>query len=199
MFTGIIRHVGSIASTAKEGSQAVVLTIKTPLAGQLREGDSVAVNGTCLTVLAATKKDWQARLMAETLQKTNLGNLKKGSVVNLEQPLRLNDTLDGHFVQGHVDGVGVVIGSKPVGDDRVFTIKPPSFLLPFFIPKGSVSLDGVSLTVVEVLQNSFTVSLMPYTLEQTIFSEVKTGYKINIEVDMIGKYVQRFTNFRHRR
>ena len=199
MFTGIIRQLGIISDIKNVSSQEVLLTITSPLSSQLHEGDSVAVNGVCLTVLSFNDTSWQARLMAETLSRTNLGALTPGSTVNLEQPLQLTQLLDGHLVQGHVDGVGDVLAITAVGDDRVFTIKPPENLLPYFIPKGSVALDGVSLTIVDVMTDTFTVSMMPYTLANTHLGKTSVGYKTNIEVDMIGKYVKRFVDFEHRR
>lgn len=188
MFTGIIRVVGTIQSVIDE-SHAKHLIIAAPAMNRLQPGDSLALNGACLTVLSTKSGTLEFRLMAETLKKTNLGTLQAGDKVNLEQPLAVGDTLDGHFVQGHIDGVAKVTAITTVGDDKIFTCAPPPSLIPYLIPKGSVTLDGVSLTVVDVTENSFTVSLMPYTLAHTTFGTVSPGYRANIEVDMLGKYV----------
>ncbi len=193
MFTGIIRELGRISDQDSSGD-GNVLTISRPASFKdLREGDSVAVNGVCLTVLTTTAATWQVRLMHETIAKTNLGELSKGSVVNLERPVAAGERFDGHFVQGHVDGVTEVVEITAVGDDRVMRFAPPAPLLPYFIPKGSVALDGVSLTIVDVLPDSFTVSFMPYTLEKTTFGATKMKDRVNVEVDMIAKHIARLT------
>lgn len=172
----------------KDGARMLIIT--TPLSKQLRAGDSVAVNGVCLTVLGASSQQWRARLMAETLAKTNLGDLAVNETVNLEPPLKAGQALDGHLVQGHVDGVCEITDIEKVGDDCIFTFQPPPALLPQLITKGSVSLDGVSLTVVHVSNQDFTVSMMPYTLQMTTFGKRSIHDRVNIEVDMIGRYVQ---------
>lgn len=192
MFTGIIRHLGIIDSVEKELGTAT-LTISTPLSNDLQEGDSVAVNGVCLTVLSHTEDTWQLRLMKETLKKTNLSAISRQDVVNLERPLAIGERLDGHFVQGHVDGVCTIEKITEVNNDRIFTFRPPAELLTYLIPKGSIALDGVSLTIVDVTSDTFTVSIMPYTLEHTTFGKRKAGDTINMEVDMMSKYVKRFT------
>lgn len=194
MFTGIIREMGTITAIAREEARqdpfnGVLLTITSSSAATLVPGDSMAVNGVCLTVLSHTNDTWQARLMAETLQRTNLGALTIGSLVNLERPLAVGQTLDGHFVQGHVDARCQVTAIASAGDDKIFTFLPPPALLPYIVPKGSVALDGVSLTVVALTDDSFTISFMPYTLEHTTFGTATEGYQANLEVDMLGKYV----------
>jgi len=198
MFTGIIRYVGNITKIKSQESSSD-LVIASSLGQEVAEGDSVAVNGTCLTVLSHSKDTLTFRLMAETLKRTNLGNLKLHMAVNLERPLRPDQPLDGHFVQGHVDGLATVTNIESIGGDKIFTFKVSADLLPYLIPKGSVALDGVSLTVVDVndATHTFTVSIMPYTLEHTVFGKVEVGYHANLEVDMIGKYVRRFTDYRH--
>jgi len=188
MFTGIIRSLGKVTQVAQEDG-AVVLTVGGEVAPPLAEGDSVAVNGACLTALSVTQDSFVLRLMQETLDKTNLGDLQVGSVVNLERPLTGGQTLDGHFVLGHVDGVSEVVAITAVGEDRIFTFKPPQDLMKYLIPKGSVALDGVSLTVVDVHDDTFTVSIMPYTLQHTTFGQAAVGYQVNMEADMIAKQV----------
>lgn len=189
MFTGIIRQLGSIKDTKSDTDGSVLLDIEMPNTAELREGDSVAVNGVCLTVLDATKETWKARLMHETLQKTNLGKLQKGQSINIEQSLKASDSLDGHFVQGHVDGTVSIIAITPKGDDKIFTFSLPKSLQKLIVPKGSVSLNGVSLTIVDVLSDSFTVSMMPYTVEHTTFGQSKVDDVVNIETDMLAKHV----------
>jgi len=191
MFTGIIRELGRISDRDSRGD-GIVLTLSRPAAwSDLREGDSVAVNGACLTVLSLTDTVWQVRLMHETLAKTNLGDLAKGLAVNLERPVAAGERFDGHFVLGHVDGVAAVADITEAGDDRIFRFIPPPTLLPYFIPKGSVALNGVSLTIVEVGPDSFTVSIMPYTLDKTTFGATRVGDRVNVEVDMIAKHLAR--------
>lgn len=191
MFTGIIRHLGTIVDLKRQ-PEAIELRIGSAMSNDLDPGDSVAVNGVCLTVLAAEATEWSARLMAETLRRTNLGDLKIEAVVNLERPLKSTQSIDGHFVMGHVDEISRVIDIMVVGDDKVFEFQLPDQMRQYVIPKGSVALDGVSLTVVDVKDHSFTVSMMPYTLKHTIFGSVEVGYKTNLEVDVLGKYVEAF-------
>jgi riboflavin synthase len=191
MFTGIIRHLGKVKEITT-AQKATHLTITSPISAKLIEGASVAVNGVCLTVLASTDRTSTFRLMAETLKRTNLGQLQAGDTVNLEQPITANQPIDGHFVLGHVDGQAAVTNIKTVKKDKIFTFRPPRILLPHLIPKGSVALDGVSLTVVDVLDDTFTVSMMPYTLQHTLFGQVKKDYQSNMEADILGKYTITF-------
>jgi riboflavin synthase len=187
MFTGIIRDLGTITKITPEG-EALRFSLATKLTSQLGEGDSLAVNGTCLTILEKTSDSVVVRLMPETLERTNLGALQEGGTVNLELPITASQRLDGHIV----DGLAKVAAIKVIGPDKVFTFEPPRHLLPYLIPKGSVALDGVSLTVVEVADAAFTVAMMPYTLDHTTFGKAAVGYQANIEVDVVGKYVERF-------
>lgn len=191
MFTGIIRHLGEIKKVVIEKG-VTRLSVASSLAASLVEGASLAVNGVCLTALSNTKRAVSFQLMEETLKRTNLGELQVGSVVNLEQPLGAGQPIDGHFVLGHIDGKAIVTSVKVVKEDKIFTFKLSQDLMPYLIPKGSVALDGVSLTVVDVFEDTFTVSMMPYTLEHTLFGRVRKGYQANIEVDVLGKYVARF-------
>ncbi|HLC49104.1 MAG TPA: riboflavin synthase [Candidatus Andersenbacteria bacterium] len=183
MFTGIIRNIGTIVSSTRQEDGSVFLEIQAPFSAELSEGDSVAVAGACLTVLTHTDTTWTCYLMAETLDKTTLGKLMPGDKVNLEQPAKAGDFLHGHIVQGHVDGVCKIITIQKHGDDSVITFQPPKELLKHIVSKGSVTLDGVSLTVVDVLDNSFTVSLMPYTLAHTTFQHKTVGDEVHIETD----------------
>lgn len=189
MFTGIIRELGTISDLDRAGD-GIVLTLTRPASfTKLSPGDSVAVNGACLTVLSCDESTWQVRLMHETIAKTNLGDLAPHDHVNLERPVAAGERFDGHFVQGHVDAVADVLEVKPMGADRIMRFHPPQALLPYFVSKGSVALNGVSLTIVDVLPDSFTVSLMPYTLQETTFGATKVGDRVNVEVDMIAKHV----------
>jgi riboflavin synthase len=195
MFTGIIRYQGQVESL-QESVGGTHLVLATPLATEVNAGDSLAVNGACLTVLQHTAQTITFRLMQETLQRTNLGQLKPKSPVNLERPLTPTQSIDGHFVMGHIDGLATITAISTVKHDKIFTCRLPSGLLRYLIPKGSIALDGVSLTLVDINQDSFTVSLMPYTLEHTLFGQVSANYQTNIEVDLLGKYVERFISHR---
>ncbi len=183
MFTGIIRHSGRIETSTEAPDGSILLEITAPFSQDLNEGDSVAVNGVCLTVLSHTHTTWTCRLMAETIKKTTLGSLAVAEIVNLELPAKAGDRLDGHIVQGHVDAICTIIDSASHGDDNVKTFKPPKDLLPRITPKGSITLDGVSLTIVDVTDTAFTVSLMPYTLEHTTLGTKKVGDTVNMETD----------------
>lgn len=199
MFTGIIRHMGEVTRFTSE-DKASQLSIASDMAAGVECGDSVAVNGACLTVLEVypstslrANETMKFRLMDETLQRTSLGQLQVGRVVNLERPVAAGERFDGHFVMGHVDGVCEIKKLTQVGGDTIFTFQAPENLLVYMIEKGSISLNGVSLTIVNVNDDgTFTVSMMPYTLAHTMFGEAAVGDRINVEVDMIGKHVVRF-------
>lgn len=188
MFTGIIRHLGTVTATTTTPTGRY-LSIATSLAPNLHEGNSIAVNGACLTVETKTDTEWTAHLMQETLRKTNLGILAVGDKVNLEEPVKIGETLDGHFVQGHVDGVTTILNIQAEGTDRMFTFMLPPTMRALLIPKGSIALDGVSLTVVDLTSEIFRVSIMPYTIAHTTFQYRTPGDLINIETDMLGKYI----------
>lgn len=183
MFTGIIRHLGILSTSHKKADGSIVLEITAPFSQGLHEGDSVAVNGVCLTVLSHTDTMWACRLMAETIQKTTLGSIPIQSKLNLELPAKAGDRLDGHIVQGHVDTVCTITDITPRGDDRIFTLAPPKEFLSRITQKGSIALDGVSLTIVDVTDTTFTVSLMPYTLEHTTLGTKQIGASVNMELD----------------
>lgn len=192
MFTGIIRELGHVGDIDRDGDGVSLTLSRPPSFTDLTQGASVAVNGVCLTVVACDVATCQVRLMHETLKKTNLGSLHQGAAVNLERPVAAGERFDGHFVLGHVDGVADILEIKPVGDDRIMRFRPPRILLPYFIPKGSAALNGVSLTIVDVLSDSFTVSFMPYTLQHTTFGATQIGERVNVEADMIAKHIARF-------
>ncbi len=191
MFTGLIEEVGSILriNASGEGAGLVIGAEKVP-AG-LQVGDSVAVSGPCLTVTAVEKNAFTAWVMPETLKRTNLSTLAVGQMVNLEQALALGDRLGGHMVSGHIDDVIILAGRRNQGGAYLLTFDLPSELQRYIIPKGSVALDGISLTVVEVNKNRFTVGMIPHTASFTTMGQKEIGSKINLEVDMIGKYVEK--------
>lgn len=190
MFTGLIQSKGRIGSLEITDRGARV-TIETSLAPEIAEGDSVAVNGVCLTASEVTDAAFAAEAMNETLQRTSLGGLLPGTEVNLELPLRPSDRLGGHVVQGHVDGMGEVGVVSDDGFARLVSIVAPEELLRYVVAKGSIAVDGISLTVAEVHGRSFTVSLIPETLERTTLGAAGPGTRVNLEVDVLAKYVEK--------
>ena len=190
MFTGLVSDVGRIVSadTTADGQR---LEVATRLAAELSEGDSVAVNGVCLTATRVTPEGFTADAMHETLRRTSLGAALATGRVNLELPLRASDRLGGHVVQGHVDGLGSVRSVEPDGFARVITIEAPADLLRYVVEKGSIAVDGVSLTVARVDETSFDVSLIPETLERTTLGRAADGTPVNLEVDVMAKYAEK--------
>jgi riboflavin synthase len=190
MFTGIVSEIGTVDSATRRGG-AVVFAITAPkLAGELAAGDSVSVNGACQTVTAVDRRRFTFESVAETLKKTNLSMLSRGSQVNLEQALRLGDRIGGHLVSGHVDSIGVVRRRRVVGAGNVdFAIQVPRHLTPYICDKGSICLDGVSLTVKTVRGSLVWVTIVPYTLDTTIIRHWRIGTSINVEVDQLAKYL----------
>jgi riboflavin synthase len=186
MFTGLVQALGTV--TALEGGR---LAVETPLAAELSAGDSVSVNGVCLTATAVVGGGFTADVMDETLRRSSLGGLGPGSRVNLELPLRAADRLGGHFVQGHVDGVGTVGEVREEGFSRVVVVEADGDLLRYVVEKGSIAVDGVSLTVSALDADGFEVSLIPETLERTTLGAVAPGDGVNLEVDVLAKYVER--------
>ena len=190
MFTGLIEAVGDVVELSS-GAATSRLRIRTDLAPELAVGDSLAVNGVCLTVTLAKGGEVCADLGPETLRITSLGRLGAGQPVNLERPLRADGRFGGHFVQGHVDGMGEVQSVRVEGDVRWVTIRFPQALAPYLVQKGSVAVDGVSLTVAELDGSCFTLMVIPHTLGLTNLGGVGPGDTVNLECDMIGKYVAR--------
>ena len=190
MFTGLIADLGRVRQLDRLDDGARV-RIETALAGELRDGDSVAVNGVCLTATEVDGSSFAAEAMNETLARSSLGALDTGSEVNLELPLRASDRLGGHLVQGHVDGVGTIAGIDRDGIARRVRIEAGEELLRYVVEKGSIAVDGVSLTVAEMETRSFTVSLIPETLERTTFGRAQLGRTVNLEVDVLAKYVEK--------
>jgi riboflavin synthase len=190
MFTGLVQDLGRIAA-AQRSPQGLLLTVESGLAGELSEGDSVAVNGVCLTATSVSEGSFAAEVVNETLARSSLSDADAGEEVNLELPLRASDRLGGHVVQGHVDGVGTVSDVAPDGFSRRLQVQAPEEVLRYVVSKGSVAVDGVSLTVAELDDSSFTVSLIPETLERTNLGRAAAGTRVNLEVDVLAKYVEK--------
>lgn len=191
MFTGLVQAKGRV-SEVRESAESKRLVIEAKLDERGRElGASVAVAGVCLTVTSATAEHFDVEAAFETLALTTLGDLRSGSVVNLEPALRVGDALGGHLVSGHVDGVAMLVGLKTRGDARECTFEVPAELAKFAAPKGSICIDGVSLTINEVDQNQFSVGLIPHTLSVTTLGALQPGSRVNIEVDLLARYVAR--------
>jgi riboflavin synthase len=190
MFTGIVEAVGTLAEI-KAVAGGFRVRIETALAKIMKEGDSIGVNGCCLTVILLDGDHVLADIGPETARVTTLATLQRGQHVNLERPMRFDGRLDGHFVLGHVDGVGTVEEIHPEGGSHWMTVSFPATLAPYFIRKGSVAVDGVSLTVTGLGERQFDVQVIPYTWTSTTLGALKAGDKVNLECDMIGKYVVR--------
>lgn len=199
MFTGIVEEIGLVKEVVY-GSKSIKLTIKCEkIMDDVKIGDSIAVNGICLTVASLDNGVFTADVMPQTMRKTNLGSLRAGEKVNLERALRPVDRMGGHVVSGHIDGTGVIL-SKEKEDNAIWLeISAPSDILKYIVVRGSVALDGVSLTAAYVDENCFKVSLIPHTASVTILGSKKPGDRINIECDMLGKYVEKLMSFNPQR
>ena len=195
MFTGLIADLGSVRSV-EHAPDGATLEIATRLAGELDEGDSIAVNGVCLTVIEVKDGSFAAQAMQETLERSSLGTLEVGARVNLELPLRATDRLGGHVVQGHVDGTGVVGEIREQGFARLLSIESEPGLGRYLVEKGSITVDGVSLTVSALHEDGFEVSLIPETLERTNLGQVAVGDRVNLEADVLAKHVERLMEAR---
>ncbi|MBY0495365.1 MAG: riboflavin synthase [Cyanobacteria bacterium] len=195
MFTGIVEAVGTLDEVKGTGGGFRV-RIHTPLAAEMNVGDSLSVNGVCLTVILIDGEHVLADVGPETARVTTFGALQRGQEVNLERPMRADGRLDGHFVLGHVDGVGVIEEIRAEGESHWLTIGFPPALAPFFIRKGSIALDGISLTVAGLGERQFDVMVIPFTWGNTTLKGLKKGDKVNLECDMIGKYVSRAMELR---
>ena len=190
MFTGLIEDVGKITALRIE-SDAAVLTVATKLpVSRMAHGASIAVNGACLTVVRKTAKAFTVDVSPETLLRTSLRQLAVGSPVNLERPMRLTDRLGGHLVTGHVDGIAKIVGMSTKGEFTMISFAVPAPMTPLLVRKGSVAVDGISLTINDVRRDRFSVAIIPYTLQHTNLRARRVGDKVNIETDLIGKYVQ---------
>ena len=190
MFTGLVEEVGRVSSL--QDGEMLHLSISADLVtGDTRAGDSISVNGACLTVGEADGRTLTFFAMPETLRRTALGSLAEGSPVNLERAMAAGSRFGGHIVQGHVDGVGEVLGVRPEGEAEIWEFGAPEAVLRYCVEKGSICVDGISLTVVSVWDGSFTVSILPQTRAKTNFSGLGEGSRVNLEADVIGKYVER--------
>jgi riboflavin synthase len=190
MFTGLIEAVG-IVSDVVPTSSGFTLTIQTPMGSELRQGESVAVNGVCLTATTCDATGWTADIGPETVRVTTLGDLVAGKPVNLERSMRADGRFGGHFVQGHVDGVGVVEAIRKDGESWSIAVRIPVELEPFVILKGSIAIDGISLTVARLDRGLVHVMIIPFTWAHTALSSLRAGDRVNLECDMVGKYVAR--------
>jgi len=191
MFTGIIEEVGSISSI-RRGGKAIVLDVQAQrvLEGT-KIGDSIAVEGVCLTVTSIRERGFSVDVMPETMSRTTFGHFKPGSKVNLERALRLSDRLGGHLVSGHIDGTGRILEGGRAGNAEMFRIEAGASVLRYIVEKGSVAIDGISLTVIDMDPRSFRVGIIPLTQAETTILSKKTGEEVNIECDIIGKYIEK--------
>jgi len=187
MFTGIVEEIGVVRGPVRNS----LMVRATRVLEDLKLGDSIAVNGVCLTVVSFSQGEFSVGLMPETLRRSNLGALKSGDVVNLERALAIGARLGGHFVQGHVDGMARLVSTRQEGDALLLRFEAPPEIMRYVVPKGFIAIDGTSLTVVDVTDNSFSVSLVQFTQENIILPGKRPGYMANVEVDILGKYVEK--------
>ncbi|PDW00113.1 riboflavin synthase [Candidatus Chloroploca asiatica] len=194
MFTGIVEEIGRVIQIVGDQERDNMLTIASRVAREgARLGDSIAINGTCLTVTDLATDQFRVGLSPETLRRTNLGQLQVGDPVNLERSLTFGGRMGGHYVQGHVDGIGVIVGVVPEGDAKRIRIQPPSQLMPYIVEKGYIAVDGVSLTVADLDETTFTIAMIAYTQQAVIMGQQTEEAIVNLEVDIIAKYVERLT------
>ena len=192
MFTGLVETLGTVTRQTADGAGGKHLTLAAPFAADLILGESVAINGACLTIIENTPDAFLVQAGPETLKRTNLGELRDGDRVNLERSLRLGDRLGGHIVQGHIDGIGHITAHEQQGDWETIRFTVPSTLAAQMVTKGSVTVDGISLTLVDVLADRFSVALIPHTLAITTLGFKQVGATVNIETDLFGKYVMKY-------
>ena len=186
MFTGIVEEVGVVAKISDNG----MTVLATKVTEDLKLGDSIAVNGTCLTAVSFDRTEFSVDLSPETVRRTSLGRLSVGGPVNLERALLASDRMGGHIVQGHVDGTGRIMSTKRDGDSTIFRIRVPKRLNRYIVEKGFVAVDGISLTVVKRGASSFTLAVIPYTLKNTNLAALSVGDRVNLEADILAKYVE---------
>lgn len=196
MFTGIIEHLGIIDSLSLGGEGGRVTVEAPDLASSISVSASIAVNGCCLTVVAREKNTFSADLSAETLNKTTFASLKAGDRVNLEQPLTAGKEFGGHFVLGHVDGTGTVEAMEPEGDGWRYSVRVPAEIAKYVVSKGSITIDGISLTVAHLENNIAEIAVIPFTYENTNICDRHPGDPVNLEADIFGKYIERYANAR---
>lgn len=193
MFTGLITETGRVAGVRRNGGKTRITIGAAQTASELKLGDSVAVSGVCLTAVACDRRQFSADLAQETLERTSLGRLKKGSSVNLELPARAQDRLGGHVVQGHVDGVGKLLALETIkgGEDRRLKLSIPARMERYVVPQGSITVEGISLTVAKMTGATLEIAIIPHTYKATNLHTLKPGSPLNIEVDVLAKYAER--------
>ncbi len=191
MFTGIVEEMGAVTSVEKTLAGTRMTILASAVLGDLKIGDSVSVNGTCLTVVAKDERNFSVEVSPETLLVTTLGLLIAGAPVNLERAMKLNERIGGHLVSGHVDGVGTIRRRHQDGNAIFFTIEAPHEILRYCVVKGSITVDGISLTINDVTDRGFSVAIIPHTAKATTFGLKQVGETVNLESDLIGKYVER--------
>lgn len=192
MFTGLVEEIGTVRRVWVADKGLILSVNAEQVLNDVKVSDSIAINGACLTVTEVSLGSFAVGIAPETQRCTNLGNLKSGDLVNLERPLRFNGRIGGHFVQGHVDGTGVILEMSPEDESLWVKVRAPEELLRYVVPKGFISVDGVSLTVVNVFPNAFNFMLISYSQEHVVLPRKTVGELVNLEVDMLGKYVARF-------
>ena len=186
MFTGIVEEVGSVVSISNDG-----MTVRAEaVMSDLKLGDSISVNGACLTAVSISSSVFSVDLSPETMRRTSLGDLVAGGVVNLERALSASDRMGGHIMQGHVDGTGRITSTKEDGDSVIYRVRAPKRLMPYIVEKGFIAVDGISLTVVKVGTSSFTLAVIPYSLRNTNLHALSIGARVNLEADILAKYVE---------
>lgn len=198
MFTGIVEEMGAVTSMEKSLAGTRVTILASTVLGDLKVGDSVSVSGTCLTVVAKGARGFSVDVSPETLSVTTLGHLTPGAPVNLERAMRLNERIGGHLVAGHVDGVGTIESRRQEGNALLMTIEAPVEILRYCVVKGSITVDGISLTINEVIDHGFTIAVIPHTAKVTTLGLKQAGDRVNLESDLIGKYVERLLQERGR-
>jgi riboflavin synthase len=191
MFTGIVEEMGAVSMLEKTLAGTRVTILASTVIGDLKIGDSVSVNGACLTVVSRSERDFSVEVSPETLSVTTLGGMAVGTPVNLERAMKLNERIGGHLVTGHVDGVGVIRSRHQEGNAVVFTMEAPPAILRYCVGKGSITVDGTSLTINEVGDHSFSIAIIPHTAKVTTLGLKQVNDPVNLESDLIGKYVER--------
>lgn len=197
MFTGIVEEMGAVTVMEKTLAGTRMTILAATVMGDLKIGDSVSVNGICLTVVSKGERDFSVDVSPETLSVTTLGQFAAGTPVNLERPMRLNERIGGHLVAGHVDGVGIIRSRQQEGNAIFFTIEAPPEILRYCVLKGSITVDGISLTINDVTQHGFTVTIIPHTAKVTTLGLKQVNDSVNLEADLIGKYVERLLQERN--
>lgn len=194
MFTGIIEEIGTVVNIER-GVKSSRITIQgKKIFDDLKTGDSVAVNGMCSTAINITENTFTADIMAESMRRTSLGDLKKGSRVNLERAMQMNGRFGGHIVSGHIDGTGIILSMVREDNAVWVTVSAPDNVMRYIIEKGSITIDGISLTVARVYSDAFAVSIIPHTADETTLLTKKSGERVNLECDIVGKYIEKFTD-----